>query len=166
MSATDSAGRAERAPRRSLDQGVILCPFASPMSRQNGAMAAAAAALAASVSSGTPASGASARAPDPKKVQVERTVLGFLQQDAGRRWVLRHRGGRRLFPRLYNPRTRLLRNNTSVRCLRSQKLHRRGRYFCVVRPGRHRRHEGLHLRYIRYADGSFTIKWRFYRRGS
>lgn len=129
-------------------------------------MAAAAAALAASVASGTPANAAPARAPNPKKVQAERAVLGFLQQDAGQRWVLRHRGGRRLFPRLYNPRTGLLRNNTSVRCLRSQKLQRRGRYFCVVRPGRHRHHEGLHLRYIRYGDRSFTIKWRFYRRGS
>jgi hypothetical protein len=135
------------------------------MIRRNGAMAAAAAALAASLGSGTSASAAESRAPDPK-AQAERAILGFLQQDAGRRWVLRHRGGRRLFPRLYEPRTRLLRNNTSVRCLRSQKLHRRGRYFCVVRPGRHRRHEGLHLRYIRYADGSFTIKWRFYRQGS
>jgi hypothetical protein len=128
-------------------------------------MAAAAAALAASVGSGTPASAAPAPAPDPK-AQAERAVLGFLQQDAGRRWVLRHRGGRRLVPRLYEPRTGLLRNNTSVRCLRSRKLRRRGRYFCVVRPGRHRRHEGLHLRYIRYGNGSFTIKWRFYRRGS
>lgn len=136
------------------------------MIRRNGAMAAAAAALAASVGSGTSASAAESRAPDPKKVQAERTVLGFLQQDRGHRWVLRHRGGRRLFPRLYNPRTKLLRNNTSVRCLRSQTLRRRGRYFCVVRPGRHRRHEGLHLRYIRYANGSFTITWRFYRRGS
>lgn len=133
---------------------------------RNGAMAAAAAALAASVGSGTSASAAEARAPDPKKVQAERNVLGFLQQDGGRRWVLRHRGGRRLFPRLYTPRTKLLRDNTSVRCRRSPKLQRRGRYFCVVRPGRHRRHEGLHLRYIRYGDGSFRIKWRFYRRGS
>jgi hypothetical protein len=136
------------------------------MIRRNGAMAAAAAALAASVGSGTSASAAESRAPDPKKVQAERTVLGFLEQDRGKRWVLRHRGGRRLFPRLYEPRTGLLRDNTSVRCLRSQKLHRRGRYFCVVRPGRHRRHEGLHLRYIRYVNGSFTINWRFYRRGS
>jgi hypothetical protein len=129
-------------------------------------MAAAAAALAASVGSGPPARAAPARAPDPKKVQAEHNVLRFLEQDLGRRWVLRHRGGRRLYPRLFDPRTQLLRNNTSVRCRRSQTLHRRGRYFCVVRPDRHRRHEGLHLRYIRYADGSFTIKWRFYRQGS
>lgn len=135
------------------------------MIRRNGAMAAAAAALAVSVGSGTSASAAESRAPDPKKAQAERTVIGFLQQDRGRRWVLRHRGGRRLLPRLYTPRTGLLRNHTSVRCLRSQKLRRRGRYFCVVRPGRHRRHEGLHLRYIRYGNESFTIKWRFYRRG-
>jgi hypothetical protein len=128
-------------------------------------MAATAAALAA-VGSGTSASAAKSRAPDPMKVQAEHAVLGFLQQGRGHRWVLRHRGGRRLFPRLYNPHTRLLRNNTSVRCLRAQKLRRRGRYFCVVRPGRHRRHEGLHLRYIRYPGGSFTITWRFYRRGS
>jgi hypothetical protein len=129
---------------------------------------AAAAAAAVSVVGGASgiATASASRAPDPKKVQAERAVLGFLEQDAGRRWVLRHRGGRRLFPRLYEPRTGLLRNNTSVRCLRSPKLHRRGRYFCVVRPGRHRRHEGLHLRYIRYGNGSFTIKWRFYRRGS
>jgi hypothetical protein len=104
------------------------------MTRRNGAMAAAAAALAASVGSGISANAAESRAPDPKKVQAERTVLGFLQQEVGHRWVLRHRGGRRLFPRLYNPRTGLLRNNTSVRCLRSQKSRRRGRYSASFVP--------------------------------
>jgi hypothetical protein len=128
-------------------------------------MAVAAAALAATVGSGTSASAAESRAPDPKKAQAERKILGFLNEAQGHRWILRHRGGRKLYPRLYNPRTGLLRNNTSVRCLRSQKLRRRGRYFCVVRPGRHRRHESLHLRYIRYGNGSVAIKWRFYRRG-
>jgi hypothetical protein len=136
------------------------------MSRLNGAMAAAAAALAASVGSGTPASAASARAPDPKKVQAEHNVLRFLQQDLGRRWILRHGGGRRLYQRLFDPRTQLLRNNTQVRCLRSRNPHRRGRYFCVIRPGQHRRHEGLHVRYLRLGDAYFRIKWLFYRRGS
>jgi hypothetical protein len=136
------------------------------MSRQNGATVAAAAVLAAYVGSGTPASAAPARAPDPKKVQAEHNVLRFLQQDLGRRWVLRHPGGRRLYPRLFDPRTQLLRNNTQVRCLRSRNPHRRGRYFCVIRPGQHRRHEGLHVRYLRLGDAHFRIKWLYYRRGS
>jgi hypothetical protein len=106
-----------------------------------------------------------ARVSDPKKVQAERNVLGFLQQDRGRRWILRHRGGRRVFPRLYNSRTQLLRNNTSVRCRRSQNPHRRGRFFCIVRPAQHRRHEGLHIRYLRLGDAYFRIKWLYYRRG-
>jgi hypothetical protein len=138
------------------------------MVRRNRAVTAVAAAAAASIVGGAPgtAVASGARAPDPNKARAERDVLRFLQQDSGRRWVLRHRGGRRLIPRLYNARTGLLRDNTSVRCLRSAKLHRRGRYFCVIRPGRHRRNEGLHIRYIRYAGGSFAIKWRFYRPGT
>jgi hypothetical protein len=153
-------------PRRSVSS-----PTGVAMVRRNRAVTAAAAAAAAVVVGGAPeiAHASAAPAPDPKKAQAERDVLGFLQRESGRRWILRHRGGRRLFPRLYQPRTGLLRDNTSVRCLRSPKLRRRGRYFCVIRPGRHRRNEGLHIRYIRYAGvrgGSFSIKWRFYRRGS
>ena len=150
-------------PRRSVSS-----PTGVAMVRRNRAVTAAAAAAAAVVVSGALeiAHASAAPAPDPKKAQAERDVLGFLQRESGSRWILQHRGGRRLFPRLYQPRTGLLRDNTSVRCLRSPKLRRRGRYFCVIRPGRHRRNEGLHIRYIRYAGGSFSIKWRFYRRGS
>ena len=106
------------------------------------------------------------RAPDPEKAKAERNILRFLQQEKGHRWVLRHRGGRILYPRLYNPRTRLLRNNTLARCVRSRNPHRRGRFFCVVRPTRHRRHEGLHVRYVHYRSGDyFRISWVWYRRG-
>jgi hypothetical protein len=106
---------AEHGPRRSLDQGVILCRFASPMSRQHGAMAAAAAAaLAASVGSGPPARAAPARAPDPKKVQAEHNVLRFLEQDLGRRWVLRHRGGRGSPPPLHQVRGRVVHDQMAV----------------------------------------------------
>jgi hypothetical protein len=103
--------------------------------------------------------------PDPKRVQAERDVLGFLQQDRGRRWVLRHPGGRRVFSRLYDPRTQLLRNNTQVTCRRARGPRRRGRFYCVVRPARHRLHEGLHVRYVHYSGlgGYFRIKWLYYR---
>jgi hypothetical protein len=127
-------------------------------------MAVAAAALAVLVDGVTPGFAAPTSAPDPKQ-QAESDVLGFLQEARGHRWVLSHPGGRILFPRLYDPHTQLLRNNTSVRCVRSQDRRHRGRFFCVVRPGRHRRHEGLHVRYIRFAEGYFRIKWLYYRRG-
>ena len=127
-------------------------------------MAVAAAALAVSVEGLTPGTAGPSPALAPKQ-QAEHDVLGFLQQVRGQRWILRHRGGRRLFRRLYNPRTQLLRDNTSVRCVRSQNRHRRGRFFCVVRPARYRRHEGLHVRYVRFGEGHFRIKWLYYRRG-
>jgi hypothetical protein len=127
-------------------------------------MAVAAVALAVGVVGVTAGIAAPSRAPDPKQ-QAESDVLGFLQEARGHRWVLRHPGGRRLFPRLYNPHTQLLRNNTSVRCVRAQNRQHRGRFFCVVRPGLHRRHEGLHVRYIRFAEGYFRIKWLYYRPG-
>ena len=161
-----NAGRS--LPDDSAGCGSLFSADGVAMVRRNRAVTAVAAAAAASIVGGAPgtAVASGARAPDPNKARAERDVLRFLQQDSGRRWVLRHRGGRRLIPRLYNARTGLLRDNTSVRCLRSAKLHRRGRYFCVIRPGRHRRNEGLHIRYIRYAGGSFAIKWRFYRPGT
>ena len=110
---------------------------------------------------------APSRVPDPKRVQAERDVLAFLQQDRGRRWVLRHPGGRQLFPRLYDLRTHLLRKNTEVTCSRARGRNRRGRYYCIVRPPRHRLHEGLHLRYVHYSQlgGYFRITWLYYRPG-
>jgi hypothetical protein len=106
------------------------------------------------------------RAPDPQKTQAERNILAFLQQEQGRRWILRHRGGRALYPRLYDARTGLLRDNTQVRCVRSRNPDRRGRFFCVVRPARHRPREALHIRYIHYRKGNyFRIRWMFYRSG-
>jgi hypothetical protein len=128
-------------------------------------MAAAAAALVVLLDGGALGFAAPARAPDPE-VRAQLSLVGFLQQDRGRRWIRRHPGGAQLFPRLYNPVTELLRNNTLVRCRRSQDLRRRGRFFCVIRPGVHRRYEGLHVRYVRYSAGYFRIKWLYYRRGS
>jgi hypothetical protein len=115
---------------------------------------------------GATATAASLTAPDPRQTQAEHNIIEFLQQEHGHRWILRHRGGRRLYPRLYNPRTRLLRDNTQVRCRRSRNPRSPGRFFCLVRPGRHRRHEGLHIRYVHYQPGDyFKIWWVFYRRG-
>jgi hypothetical protein len=72
-----------------------------------------------------------------------------------------------VFSRLYDPRTQLLRNNTQVTCRRARGPRRRGRFYCVVRPPRHRLHEGLHVRYVHYSGlgGYFRIKWLYYRRG-
>jgi hypothetical protein len=70
-----------------------------------------------------------------------------------------------VFSRLYDPRTQLLRNNTQVTCRRARGPRRRGRFYCVVRPARHRLHEGLHVRYVHYSGlgGYFRIKWLYYR---
>jgi hypothetical protein len=137
------------------------------MFRQKGAITAVALGLVASADAAAPGGAAPSRVPDPRG-QAERDVLGFLQEARGHRWVLRHRrGGRRLFSRLYDPRTLLLRNNTQVICRRTPGRHHRGRFYCVVRPARHRLHEGLHVRYVRYSEfgGYFRIKWLYYRRG-
>ena len=134
------------------------------MVRNNRALAAVAA-LGVAVDGGAAGIAVAARAPIPKR-QAELDVLGFLQQDRGRRWVLRHPGGRILSARLYNSRTHLLRNNTTASCRRSQNRNRQGRFFCVVRPASHRRYEGLHVRYVRFAEGYFRITWLYYRRGS
>jgi hypothetical protein len=133
------------------------------MLRRNSALAAALLVLA---DAGAPKIAAAAPVLDPKKVQAERNVLRFLNEAQGHRWILRHRGGRKLYPRLYDPRTQLVRNNTKVTCRRSQNPNRRGRYFCVVRPARHRKHEGLHVRYLRLGDKYFRIKWLYYQRRS
>jgi hypothetical protein len=105
--------------------------------------------------------------PDPKRAQAERDVLRFLDQDLGQRWILRHPGGRRLFSRLYDRRTHLLQNSTQAVCRRSRNPHQSGRFYCVVRPARHRLREGLHVRYVRYGEVGryFRIKWLVYRRG-
>lgn len=136
------------------------------MFRQKGAITAVAVALVASAVGAAPGVAAPSPVRDLKRAQAERDVLGFLQQDRGRRWILRHPGGRHLFSRLFDPRTLLLRNNTQVTCRRARGRHR-GRFYCVVRPARHRPHEGLHVRYVRYSElgGYFRIKWLYYRRG-
>ena len=137
------------------------------MFRQKGAITAVAVALVAAADGAAPGVAAPSRAPDPKRVQAERDVLGFLQEERGRRWILRHPGGRCLLSRLFDPRTLLLRNNTRAICRRARGRQRRGRFYCIVRPARHRLHEGLHLRYVRYSElgGYFRIKWLYYRRG-
>lgn len=130
------------------------------------AITAVAVALVASAARAAPGVAARSAAPIPR-AQAERDVLKFLQEGRGRRWVLQHRGGRRLFLRLYDPRTHLLRNNTQAICRRARGRHRRGRFYCIVRPARHRLREGLHVRYVRYGEfgGYFRIKWLYYRRG-
>lgn len=86
--------------------------------------------------------------------QAEQNVLRFL----GKGWR-----GRQL-PRLFDPRTHLLRDNTQAICRRSDGRQRAGRFLCVVRPARHRRHEGLYVSYRDLKDGRFRIRWLFYRR--
>jgi len=88
------------------------------------------------------------------RVQAEHNVLRFL----ARGWS-HHR-----LPRLVDPLTHLLRNNTQAICRRGSGQ-RAGRFVCVVRPARHRRHEGLYVSYRSLEHGRFTIKWLFYRRG-
>ena len=86
--------------------------------------------------------------------QAERNVLRFL----ARGW------GHHRLPRLVDPRTHLLRNNTQAICRRARGQ-RAGNFVCVVRPARHRRREGLHLNYRSLDHGRFRIRWLFYRRG-
>ena len=109
---------------------------------------------------------APARVPDPARVQAEHNVLSFLQQERGRRWILHHHWGGRLLVRLVDPRTGLLRNNTKAICRRVHSRTNRSRFRCVVRPARHRRHEGLYVSYRSLRHGQFRIKWLIYRRGS
>jgi hypothetical protein len=86
--------------------------------------------------------------------QAERNVLRFL----GKGW----RGHQ--LPRLFDPRTHLLRDNTQAICRRFAGRHNAGRFLCVVRPAHHRRHEGLYASYLSLKDGRFRIRWLFYRR--
>jgi hypothetical protein len=86
--------------------------------------------------------------------QAERNVLRFL----ARGW------GHHRLPRLVDPRTHLLRNNTQAIC-RRRRGQRAGRFVCVVRPARHRRREGLYVSYRSLEHGRFRIQWLFYRRG-
>jgi hypothetical protein len=105
-------------------------------------------ALPAAAHAATPAGSTASRG------QAERNVLRFLEKG----W----RG--HPLPRLVDPRTHLLRDNTQAICRRSGGRHSAGRFLCVVRPARHRRHEGLYASYRSLKDGGFTIRWLFYRR--
>jgi hypothetical protein len=89
------------------------------------------------------------------RAQAERNVLRFLA-----RGLSHHR----LPARLVDPRTHLLRNNTQAICRRARGQ-RAGSFACVVRPARHRRHEGLHLSYRSLDRGRFRVQWLYYRRG-
>lgn len=93
------------------------------------------------------------RSPGPRG-QAERNVLRFL----ARGWGNHH------LPRLVDPRTHLLRNNTQAICRRARGQ-RAGSFICVVRPARHRRREGLYVSYRSLAHGRFRVKWLYYRRG-
>jgi hypothetical protein len=100
------------------------------------------------------AQGATLSGSGASRAQAERNVLRFL----GKGW----RGHQ--LPRLFDPRTHLLRNNTQAICRRSGGRHGAGRFLCIVRPSRHRRHEGLYASYRSLKDGRFRIRWLFYRR--
>jgi hypothetical protein len=99
------------------------------------------------------AHGATLSASGASRGQAERNVLRFLEKG----W----RGHQ--LPRLLDPRTHLLRDNTQAVCRRYAGRHSAGRFLCVVRPARHRRHEGLYASYRALKDGRFTIRWLFYR---
>jgi hypothetical protein len=120
-----------------------------PMSRRNVSIVVVAMALVASAHSATVSGSAVSRG------DAERNVLRFLEKKGWRGHSL---------PRLFDPRTHLLRNNTQAICRRSGG-HGTGRFLCVVRPARHRRHEGLYVTYRSFSHGHFRIGWLFYRRG-
>jgi hypothetical protein len=125
-------------------------PPADPdcMSRKGAVIVVAAVALVAS----TQAVGLSRSAVPRGK--AERNILRFL----ARGW-----GNHRL-PRLVDPRTHLLRNNTQAICRRARGQPA-GSFVCVVRPARHRPREGLYVSYRSLAHGRFRVKWLYYRRG-
>ena len=122
-------------------------PIPPSMSRRNVSIVVVVMALVAS------AHGATLSGSGASRGQAERNVLRFL----GKGW----RGHQ--LPRLFDPRTRLLRDNTQAICRRSGGRHSAGRFLCVVRPARHRRHEGLYASYRSLQDGRFTVRWLFYR---
>jgi hypothetical protein len=125
-------------------------PPADPrcMSRKSAFLAVVAVALIAS----TQAAGLSRSAMPRGK--AERNVLRFL----ARGW------GTHRLPRLVDPKTHLLRNNTQAICRRARGQ-RAGSFVCVVRPARHRRGEGLYVSYRSLAHGHFKVRWLYYRRG-
>ena len=118
------------------------------MSRRNASIAVVVMALVAS------AQGATFSRSGASRGQAEQNVLRFL----GKGWP-----GHQL-PRLFDPRTHLLRDNTQAICRRSGGRHSTGRFLCVVRPAHHRRHEGLYANYRSLKHGRFRIRWLFYRR--
>ena len=93
--------------------------------------------------------------PPVSRAQAEHDVLRFL----ARGW--RHHR----LPTLVDSRTHLLRTNTQAVCRSVRGHSRTGRFVCVVRPARHRPHEGLYVSYRRLAPHGFRIHWLFYRRG-
>src|SRR5205823_7038688 len=104
----------------------------------------------------SPAAGAT-RPPAQKKAQAEVNVL---------RAVVQISKSRRM-PELVNPRTHLLVNNTQAICRGRGKQyagHRYTRFVCVVRPLRHRPHQGLYVGYSVRPNGRFTIHWLGYKR--
>jgi hypothetical protein len=93
-------------------------------------------------------------APLTPRGKAERTVLH----------ALAHGWGPRRIPALFDRRTHLLRNNTQAICRRAH-AQSRGRFVCVVRPARHRRHQGLYVLYRELPHGRFELRWLFYRSG-
>jgi len=87
--------------------------------------------------------------------EAERDVLRALN----RGW------GRRRIRALQDPRTQLLRNNTQAVCSRIAASRGGRRFLCVVRPARHRLHQGLYIRYRALPHGRFVLRWLRYRAG-
>jgi hypothetical protein len=68
---------------------------------------------------------------------------------------------------LVDPRTHLLRNNTTAICHgrgRPQRGNRYTRFVCVVRPRIHRPRQGLYVLYRALPAGRWRIHWLSYRR--
>jgi hypothetical protein len=85
--------------------------------------------------------------------QAERDILRALNGGWGRRRIRA----------LENSRTHLLRNNTQAVCGRIRASRGGQRFLCVVRPARHRLHQGLYIRYRALPHGRFMLRWLRYR---
>ena len=95
--------------------------------------------------------------PAHTKAQAEANVLRALVQFSKSRRM----------PELVDPGTNLPVNNTQAVCRGRGKQyagHRYMRFVCVVRPMRHRPHQGLYLGYRARPNGRLRIHWLAYKR--
>jgi hypothetical protein len=103
-----------------------------------------------------PSATATLRTAAHTKRQAEVNVLRVVPQ----KW-------RGRLPRLVNPRTHLLVDNTEAVCRgRGKRLagNRYARFVCVVRPHVHSARQGLFVSYRSLSAGRFAIRWLVYRR--